>query len=152
MKKFTRSLVVLFILLFGGILAMAKNLPREESNFIVQKQVHIEGNYVTREEVIQIFMFKTRTWEDNARISVILPPPDSVSFRQLAVEELGMSSQTYLESIKAKEYDGMITVTFAASEPFVVLKVANTPHSIGYYKNAIAINSGLNVRMLTIRE
>lgn len=142
-----KSLVVGF--LFLSTWSIPTGISAETSSFIINRLVLSDS--ITQEELAQIFLFQVKLWPNNAKVTVILPPVDSIAFRTLAVEELGMSSNSYYELLKAKEYSGRASLNFASSESFVVIKVAQTPYSIGYFSNSMAINAGLGIKILKVR-
>ena len=119
------------------------------SDFIANRRVNIDE--LTRNDILEIFLFQIKFWQNNTKIVVVLPPYESVSFKRLAQNELKMTTVSYYETLKAKEYAGKATLLFAPNDAFVVIKVAQTPYSIGYYKDAITINNGIAVRVIRLR-
>lgn len=106
---------------------------------------------ITREEAIKIFLFYRKFWDrSGARITVVLPPPSSMLFKRLAIEELNLSSSDYYDSIKAKMYAGAAQPIFVESESEVLIKIANIPYSIGYFHGNFKINTGFGIRTINI--
>lgn len=140
MRKLLRSIVCALLLSSASI----------ANSEIVVNALVLE-NQLTREETIKIFLFYRKFWErSGARITVVLPPPNSILFKRLAVEELNLSSTDYFESIKAKMYAGAAQPIFVESESEVLIKIANIPYSIGYYHGNFKINTGFGIRTISI--
>jgi hypothetical protein len=142
MKKLIKT--ILFFLAFELFVKFAN------ADLIVNESV-IETQ-ISREEAVKIFLFYQKFWNRNgARITVILPPPDSVLFKKLAIDELNLGPTDYYESVKAKMFAGAAQPIFAQSESEIIIKVANTPYSIGYYHGTFKFNSGYGIKTLTIQ-
>lgn len=140
MRKLLRSIVCALLLSSASI---------ANSEIVVNAMV-LE-NQLTREETIKIFLFYRKFWErSGARITVVLPPPNSMLFKRLAVEELNLSSTDYFENVKAKMYAGAAQPIFVESESEVLIKIANIPYSIGYYHGNFKINTGFGIRTISI--
>ena len=138
-----------FYYLLAAILLMI--IPKtSRADFIVNH--NISTSELSREDIFQIFFFIKKF--DNrlgVKLTVILPPPNSYLFKQLATQELDMSASQYLNSIKARMVDGSAAPVFAESEAEVLIKIANTPYSIGYFYNSIKINDGYGVKTVVIK-
>ena len=101
---------------------------------------------LTRDEAVKIFLFYRKFWDKSGtRIVVVLPPPNSLLFKKLAIEELNLGATNYYESVKSKMFAGAAQPVIAESENEVLIKVANIPYSIGYYHG----NTGL-VKLETV--
>lgn len=138
-----------FYYLLAAILLVI--IPKtSRADFIVNHS--ISTSELSREEVFQIFFFlKKFDSKLGVKLIVILPPPNSYLFKQLATQELDMSASQYLSSIRARIVDGSAHPVFADSEAEVLIKVANTPYSIGYFYNSIKINDGYGVKTIIIK-
>lgn len=139
--------VVHFILIFSLMLFPVKTVNAE---FFAN--TGLRANEISREELIQIFLFfKKFDTKQGVKITVVLPPPDSYLFRLLATSELHQSASQYYSSIQARIASGTAAPVFAATEAEVLIKVANIPWSIGYYYDSIRVNDGFGVKTLVVR-
>lgn len=112
----------------------------------------VNETQLSREEVIQIFLFYKKYWDrSGARIVVILPAPDSILFRKLAAEELNLASSSYYDGLKAKIISAQASPIFVDNEAEMLLKVATIPYSIGYYHNQFKINTGYGIKTVLIQ-
>ena len=115
MKKILIFILCIFTLAF----------PSQNSAEIIINDSVVETS-LTKDEVIKIFLFYRKFWEKSgARIVVVLPPPNSILFRKLALDELNTNSNDYYESIKSKMYAGAAQPVFTESEQEVLIKISN---------------------------
>lgn len=140
------------ISVFLIVIAMLLGAPRwSRADFVVNTS--IISNEFTRDDLVQIFLFLRKyEFRQGVKLTVVLPPPTSYLFKSLASNELGMSSSQYYASIVAKMSDGSATPIFASSESEVLIKVASTPYSIGYFYNYVKINDGYGVKSIVIKK
>lgn len=140
MRKLLCSIIC--VLLLGA--ARPVNSEMVVNSAVVETQI-------TREEAIKIFLFYRKFWErSGVRITVVLPPPQSMLFKRLAIEELNLNSADYYENVKAKMYAGAAQPIFVESESEVLIKIANIPYSIGYYHGNFKINTGYGIRTISV--
>ena len=138
MKKIILTLILLFW------------VNTSSAEFIVNESANV--TQLSRAEVIKIFLFYRKFWGNSgAKITVILPPPNSLLFKKLATEELNVGAISYYESIKARTFAGAADPVFVDSEAEVLIKVSNTPYSIGYYHDHFKINTGYGITTVSIQ-
>ena len=141
MKQIFIAIFCLFLLGFSG---------RTSSEIIVNE--YVVETQLTRDDVIRIFLFYRKFWEKSGnKIVVVLPPPNSMLFKKLASEELRIGPTSYYEKVKNAIADGSASPLFAESENEVLIKVSNTPYSIGYYHGYFKINTGFGLRTIPVQ-
>ncbi len=120
------------------------------ADFVVNRSIN--ASELTREELIQIFFFfKKFETRQGVRLTIVLPPPDSFLFKQLATGELGTTPSQYLASVRARVSDGSANPIFAETDAEILIKISNIPYSIGYYYDTVKINDGYGVKTLSIK-
>ena len=120
------------------------------ADFVVNRSIN--ASELTREELIQIFFFfKKFETRQGVRLTIVLPPPGSYLFKQLATGELGTTPSQYLASVRARVSDGSANPIFAETDAEILIKISNIPYSIGYYYDTVKINDGYGVKTLSIK-
>lgn len=139
------------IFIFSIVAALLVIVPKfTKADFVVNHT--ISTNEMSRDELTQIFLFlKKYESKQGVRMTVILPPPDSYLFKVLATSELGSTSSQYLANVRSKIAAGTAQPIFAETEAEILIKVSNTPYSIGYYYDAVKLNDGFGVKTISIK-
>ena len=139
------KLFIYFICLFLATFSNNVN-----SDIIVNE--YVTETQLSREDVIKIFLFYRKFWEKSGnKIIVVLPPANSMLFKKLTSEELQLGATTYYEKIRTSMIDGTASPVFVESENEVLIKVSNTPYSIGYYHGYFKINTGFGLRTIPVQ-
>ncbi len=137
--KYLRILIMSCLLM----LPMTSN-----SEFIVNEKTPVMK--MTEPDLFQIFLFYQKFWLNSGeRIVVVLPPLDSALFKRLAYT-LKLDSVSYRDSITNKMQREGIRPVIADSEFGVLIKVSNTPNSIGYYHDGIKYNDGYGIQTIQV--
>ncbi len=137
--KYLRNIILSCLLM----LPMTSN-----SEFIVNEKAPVIK--MTEPDLFQIFLFYQKFWfSSGERIIVVLPPLDSALFKRLAFT-LKLDSVSYKDNINNKIQQEGIRPVIADSEFGVLIKVANTPNSIGYYYDGVKYNDGYGINTIQI--
>ena len=137
--KYLRTFIMAFLLLFPAV---------SNSEFIANERAPVVK--MTEPDLFQIFMFYQKFWPSTGeRIVVVLPPLDSALFKRLAYT-LKLDSVSYRDSITSKIQRDGVRPVIADSEFEVLIKVSNTPNSIGYYHDGIKYNDGFGIQTIFV--
>ncbi len=128
-------------------LFLALNIYSASAEYYVNEDMDL--NVITATQAYEIFTFQTK-FLNYERITIVLPPYNTRSFRALA-NNLGKTSISYLDTISSKTHGGAIQPVWADTELGVLRKVSIINNSIGYYDDKIAINTGTHVRIIGIK-
>ena len=140
----------IFLYYFLAIVLLLAFPKSSKADFVVNQS--IISNEMTQEEIIHIFFFyKKYDARQGSKLVVILPPANSYLFKQLATKELNTSASQYLTSVKAKIAEGSASPIFVETEAEVLIKVSNTPYSIGYFYDSLKLNDGYGVKTVIIK-
>ena len=113
----------------------------------------VESGQITREDARNLYLMKSRRWEDGQLIILFQMPQNSSSHKAFVREVLGMSTEQY-----NREWDRLVnaglsgSIRSVANEEEMMRKVGLTPNALGYVSNdRLIVHNGENyVRTLRI--
>lgn len=133
---------------FIFILAFLFYSAEASADIIVNE--HSPVSSLTKDEMFQIFLFYQKFWQNGQKITVILPPTESLLFKRLS-SELQVSSTSYSTNVVDKIKAGNQQVVVTNTELEVLIKVANTSNSIGFYYDGVRVNNGFGISVVPVR-
>jgi hypothetical protein len=107
---------------------------------------------ISHRELESVFKLQTRyvSAYPGHVVTVVLPPVDSISFKRLASEELYLSPVYYADTLTSQISSGSFPPIRVDTESQIIIKLINTPYSIGYYNEILVINTKFGLRKLRI--
>jgi ABC-type phosphate transport system substrate-binding protein len=118
-----------------------------QTNVIAESSANVSE--IEQFELIQIFSRKLLFWHGGQRITVFIKPQNSVGHKIFTMSILNISPYKYKTLLDTVVYTGNnIPPIEIKSDEEMLIKLQNTPYSIGYVNFSIVINS--NNQYLTV--
>ena len=101
----------------------------------------VSDQYISQYELIKIFTRKKIFWSDGSKITVFVKPLDSLEHKIFTINILNLTPYKFKSMADAIVYSGSNNPPIEiGSDEEMMLRLANTPNSIGYVNYSIMVN------------
>lgn len=108
-----------------------------------------ENEEFLKNNIVNIFTLKTRSWSTGERLQVFILPKDSIYTQVFTKKYLKMTSQSYFDILESNQASGRgQAAVIVESQSDLVFKILNTRGSIGYADESVLVNLGDRVYII----
>src|SRR5262249_28119510 len=123
--------------------------PARAADYVLVRNRANSVQAVSKSELKDLLIGKTKVWKDDGVVQVVLPPPGSPEMKSLAETLLGVPENILLTKIKQEVFKGELRKPIvAATDSELVLEVAKMPGAFGLVKKETELPA--NVAVLSI--
>ena len=114
--------------------------------YVIANTGTVKTKSLSYSEIEDIFTLRSKRWSDGTSIKVFLLPRNHQRTWLFTTKYLNMTPNRYYDLLESRESSGKGNVfQTVESEYEIMMKILNTPGSIGYASESIIINTGTNL-------